>query len=65
MTGGTDGVIGFDRDFFARLFAGEKPAWAAGPLRINAVLIEADVKSGQALSIEPVFRDYHERPEHN
>jgi 2',3'-cyclic-nucleotide 2'-phosphodiesterase len=66
MTGGVDGVIGFDRDFFARLFAGEKPSApperAAGPLRMHAVLIEADVRSGQALDIHAVVRDYHEPP---
>ncbi len=65
MTGGTNGVIGFSKDFFSRLFAGEKPSGppqrAEGPIRIDAILIEADVKSGQAVAIERVCKEYHEQ----
>jgi len=65
MTGGTNGVIGFSKNFFSRLFTGEKPSGppegAEGPIRIDAVLIEADVKSGRAVAIERIFKEYHEQ----
>jgi 2',3'-cyclic-nucleotide 2'-phosphodiesterase len=65
MTGGTNGVIGFNKDFFARLFAGEKPSGgpqqAEGPLCIDAILIEADAQTGQAVAIERIVKEYHEQ----
>jgi hypothetical protein len=58
-------LIGFSKDFFSRLFLGEKPSGppqgAEGPIRIDAILIEADVKSGRAVTIERVFKEYHEQ----
>ncbi len=67
MAGGTNGVIGFSKDFFSRLFSGEKPSGppqgAAGPIRIDAILIEADPQSGQAVTAERISKEYHEQPE--
>jgi metallophosphoesterase (TIGR00282 family) len=65
MTGGINGVIGFNKNFFSQLFAGEKPSrgsrQAEGPIRIDAVLIEANVQNGQAVAIERVVKEYHEQ----
>jgi len=60
-----NGVISFSRDFFSRLFLGEKPSGppqrAEGPIRIDVILIEADVESGRTVAIERVFKEYHEQ----
>jgi 2',3'-cyclic-nucleotide 2'-phosphodiesterase len=59
MTGGRDGIIGFNRDGFMRIFVGGEgisigPAGGFGAL--DAVLIEIERGSGQAVSVERVFR---------
>ncbi|MFL5663047.1 MAG: YmdB family metallophosphoesterase [Ktedonobacteraceae bacterium] len=64
ITGGTNGVIGFNKNFFSQLFAGEKPSGprqAEGPLRIDAILIEADAQTGHAVAVERVVKEYHEQ----
>jgi 2',3'-cyclic-nucleotide 2'-phosphodiesterase len=65
MTGGREGIIGFNRDGFMRVFLGGEripiePAGSSGGL--DAVLIETERESGQAVSVERVFR-YWDEPE--
>jgi 2',3'-cyclic-nucleotide 2'-phosphodiesterase len=59
MTGGSDGIIGFSKDFLRRSHGDTSvtPRPADGPARLDAVLIEADPVSGQTLSTERVTRD--------
>src|SRR5215216_7602371 len=59
MTGSTDGIIGLDREDFMDLFLGRKPSHigvAKGPASLNAVLIEVESESRQAINIERVYR---------
>jgi metallophosphoesterase (TIGR00282 family) len=61
MTGGREGIIGFNRDGFMRVFlGGEGPS--IGPARgsggLDAVLIEIERESGRAVSAERVFRHW-------
>jgi metallophosphoesterase (TIGR00282 family) len=61
MTGGREGIIGFNRDGFMRVFLGGEgtsiePARGSGGL--DAVLIEIQRESGQAVSVERVFRHW-------
>ena len=62
MTGGANGVIGFSKEGFFRLFLGEKrsgpPQMAEGPVRLDAVLIEVDLESGRAVAAERVSREH-------
>ena len=59
MTGGVDSIIGFNRSFL-EVFVGRERSVASqpagGPTRLDAVLIEADPVSGQAIMIERVRR---------
>jgi 2',3'-cyclic-nucleotide 2'-phosphodiesterase len=62
MTGGRDTIIGFNKERFLKIFTGEKPSGPPGPAeegpaRLDAVLIEVDVGSGRAVSIERVYRE--------
>jgi calcineurin-like phosphoesterase len=60
MVGGANGIIGFSKGFL-RIFLGEKPSrpleTAQGPARLDAVLIEVDRQSGQAIAAERVFKE--------
>ncbi len=59
MTGSTDSIIGLDKEDFMDLFLGRKPSHirvAEGPASLNAVLIEVEVESRQAISIERLYR---------
>ena len=59
MTGDPAGVIGFNGDQFLGLFLGERISGlsvAKGPADLNAVLVELDVESRRATSIERVRR---------
>ena len=62
-------LIGFSKDFFSRLFGGEKPSGppqgAEEPIRIDAILIEADVKSGRAMTIERVLKNIMSNLDHD
>ena len=60
MTGGSDSIIGFKKDFLGRPHGDtpvEPPQPAHGPARLDAVLIEADPSSGRALTAERVTRE--------
>jgi 2',3'-cyclic-nucleotide 2'-phosphodiesterase len=60
MAGGSDSIIGFRKDFLQRPHGDtsiERPGPAEGPARLDAVLIEVDSASGQALSAERVTRE--------
>lgn len=61
MTGGKNGVIGFSKEGFIRLFLKEKPSrplqLAEGPALLNAVLVEVDLESGRAVAAERVSKE--------
>ena len=60
MTGGLDSIIGFNKNFLQVFLGGKRSEHsrpAAGPTRLDAVLIEADPTSGQATRIERVRRE--------
>jgi 2',3'-cyclic-nucleotide 2'-phosphodiesterase len=61
MTGGRDSIIGFERTRFLDLMAGTAssgpPSPAGEPARLDAVLIEIDVASGKAVSVERIVRE--------
>ena len=59
MTGSTDSIIGLDKKDFMDLFLGRKPSHikvSKGPASLNAVFIEVEVESCQAINIERVHR---------
>lgn len=60
MTGGVEGIIGLDRDRFMRVFLDGDEISSVGParppIRLDAVLIEADPESGRATLIERITR---------
>jgi metallophosphoesterase (TIGR00282 family) len=61
MTGGKESIIGFDRQDFMALFLDKRPTRirvSRCPAALNAVVIEVDVESRQALNIERVHRDH-------
>jgi len=59
MTGVDDSIIGFDRQRVLTLIAGRgnpgPPVPAEGPTRLDAVLLEAHPRSGEAVSVQRVF----------
>jgi 2',3'-cyclic-nucleotide 2'-phosphodiesterase len=61
MTGGRDGVIGFDRAWLLRsMVTGERPGAprpAERPMKLDAVLLEIDASTGQAVAAERVLRE--------
>ena len=60
MTGAKESIIGFDRQGFLGLFLGkELPGLpvSRGSAALNAVLIEMDIESRQATSIERIYKD--------
>jgi calcineurin-like phosphoesterase len=62
MTGGADGIIGFNKEDFMQLFLGRKPSRirvSDGLASLNAVLVEMEAESRRALSIKRVHR-WHE-----
>jgi len=61
ITGGKESIIGFDREDFLGLFLDRRPARigvSKGPAELNAVVIEVDVESRRATSIERVYREH-------
>jgi 2',3'-cyclic-nucleotide 2'-phosphodiesterase len=61
MTGGKESIIGFDKEDFMGLFLERGPARigvSKGPAILNAVVIEVDVESRWATSIERVYREH-------
>jgi 2',3'-cyclic-nucleotide 2'-phosphodiesterase len=61
MTGGKESIIGFDKEDFMGLFLERRPARigvSKGPAVLNAVVIEAEVESRWAVSIERVYREH-------
>ena len=59
MTGDPESIIGFDREDFMRLFLGRpsRIGVSRGPAALNGVVIEMNVESRQATSIERVYRE--------
>ena len=60
MTGGKESIIGFDREDFLGLFLEKRPVRigvSKGPAELNAVVIEVEVESRRATSIERVYRE--------
>jgi hypothetical protein len=63
MTGGYDGVIGMDKEASIRRFVTGLPIRfepATGDLRLDAVVIDADPRSGRALAIRSVQKKLRE-----
>ena len=61
MTGGKESIIGFDKEDFMGLFLERGPARigvSKGTAILNAVVIEVDVESRWATSIERVYREH-------
>lgn len=61
MTGGREGIIGFNRDGFMRVFlGGEGPSIgpAGNPGGLDGVLIEIEREAGRAVSSERVFKQW-------
>jgi calcineurin-like phosphoesterase len=61
MTGGKESIIGFDKEDFLGLFLDRRPVRigvSKGPTEFNAVVIEVDVESRRATSIERVYREH-------
>src|SRR5207249_1407746 len=59
MTGPYDSVIGLDKESLIQKFRNQLPARfevAKGDVRLSAVLIEADVETGRASSIQSIVR---------
>ena len=59
MTGPYDSVIGLDKESIIQKFRNQLPARfevAKGDVRLSAVLIEADVETGRASSIQRIVR---------
>ena len=59
MTGDQNGIIGFDRKDFMKLFLGRpsRIGVSEGAAALNAVVIEMDVEGCRATSIERVYRE--------
>jgi metallophosphoesterase (TIGR00282 family) len=61
MTGGEESIIGFDKEDFMGLFLEKGPARigvSKGPAVLNAVVIDLEVESRRAVSIERVYREH-------
>jgi metallophosphoesterase (TIGR00282 family) len=62
MTGGAESIIGFSREDFLRFLAGgerpQLPSPATGDARLDAIRLEIDLASGQAVAVERVSRTY-------
>ena len=60
MTGSIHSIIGFSKEDFLAFFLGRRPSRigvSEGPASLSAVVIEVEVESRQALSIERVHRE--------
>ena len=60
MTGGTDSIIGFDKEDFMNLFLERRLSHirvSGGPAGLSAVVIEIEVASYRATSIKWVYRE--------
>ncbi|KLU67992.1 hypothetical protein DEAC_c04010 [Desulfosporosinus acididurans] len=61
MTGPRDSVLGIKKEIIINRFLTQLPAkfeLATGPIQINAVVIDIDEKSGKAVKIEAIQRDF-------
>jgi calcineurin-like phosphoesterase len=60
MTGGVESIIGFDKEAFLGLFLGRGPSRlgvSTGPASLNAIVVEVELESRRAVSIERVLRE--------
>jgi len=60
MTGGAESIIGFDKEAFLGLFLGRGPlrlGVSMGPASLNAVVVEVELESRRAVSIERLLRE--------
>ncbi len=60
MTGGAESIIGFDKEEFLGLFLGRGPSRlgaSKAPANLNAVVVEVELESRQAVRIERVLRE--------
>jgi metallophosphoesterase (TIGR00282 family) len=60
MTGGAESIIGFDKEEFLGLFLGRGPSRlgaSKAPVNLNAVVVEVELESRQAVRIERVLRE--------
>ena len=60
MTGGAESIIGFDKEEFLGLFLGKGPSRlgaSKAPANLNAVVVEVELESRRAVSIERVLRE--------
>jgi 2',3'-cyclic-nucleotide 2'-phosphodiesterase len=60
MTGGAESIIGFDKEEFLGLFLGRGPSRlgaSKAPANLNAVVVEVELESRRAVSIERVLRE--------
>jgi metallophosphoesterase (TIGR00282 family) len=60
MTGGAESIIGFDKEEFLGLFLGRRTSRlgaSKGPANLNAVVVEVELKSRRAVSIERVLKE--------
>ena len=61
MVGGTESIIGLSKEDFLGFFLGRKPSRigvSGGPAGLSAVVIEMEVESRQAVSIERLHKGY-------
>jgi 2',3'-cyclic-nucleotide 2'-phosphodiesterase len=61
MTGCRESIIGFDREDFLALFMGDWRGISVathGPVLLNAALVEFDIDTLRAVTIEPVKREW-------
>ncbi|HEX2107993.1 MAG TPA: TIGR00282 family metallophosphoesterase [Rubrobacteraceae bacterium] len=60
MTGGAESIIGFDKEEFLGLFLGRGPSRlgaSKAPVNLNAVVVDVELESRQAVRIERVLRE--------
>jgi 2',3'-cyclic-nucleotide 2'-phosphodiesterase len=60
MTGGAESIIRLDKEVFLGLFLGRGPlrlGVSTGPASLNAVVVEVELESRRAVSIERVLRE--------
>jgi 2',3'-cyclic-nucleotide 2'-phosphodiesterase len=60
MAGGAESIIGFDKEEFLGLFLGKVPSRlgvSKAPANLNAVVVEVELESRRAVSIERVLRE--------
>ena len=60
MTEGVESIIGFDKEAFLGLFLGRgssRLGVSTGPASLNAIVVEVELESRRAVSIERVLRE--------